>query len=180
MIKLPEIFNNYLRPQVKWDNRNKNSASKKMFVSLDGTDFPIREQTPFNKKWFSHKFKGPGIRYELGLSIVEADIVWASGGFPAGERNDLAIAKDLYISYARKEVTLADKGYRLKPYFKQPSNALEKKILARHEALNGRLKEFSILGNRFRNSIKKHPSVFHAVVNVVQVSLSKGEELFEI
>lgn len=174
------MFDINLCLQVKWENRFKNSGSKKMNVSLDGTDFPIREQTPFDKKWYSHKLKGPGVRYELGLSIVEGDIVWASGGFPCGEWNDLAIAKDLYLSYARKEITLADKGYRKKPYFKQASNALESKILARHETLNGRLKEFSILGNRFRNSVKKHPSVFHAVVNVVQVSISNGEKLFDL
>lgn len=89
------LLNNYLHLQVKWENRFKNSESKNMHVSLDGTDFEIREPIPFNKKWYSHKFKGPGIRYELSLSIVEGDIVWASGGFPCGEWNDLAIAKDL-------------------------------------------------------------------------------------
>ncbi len=157
----------------------KNSVGS-MHVSLDGTDFRIQEQTPFNKKWYSHKFKGPGIRYEIGISIVKADIVWASGGMPCGEWSDLKIAKDSYVHFARREKTLADKGYRLKPYFKQPTTAREKKILARHEALNGRLKEFSILSNRFRNSLKKHPIVFHAIVNTVQISLSSGERLFEL
>lgn len=151
-----------------------------MNVTLDGTDFRIREPKPFNKKWYSHKFRGPGTRYELGLSLVEGDIVWASVGFPCREWNDLAIAKDLYVSYARKEITLADKGYILKPFFKQPSNAIEKKLLAQHETVNGRIKEFAILGNRFRHPLKKHPTVFHAVVNIIQVSVSNGEQLFEL
>lgn len=175
-----KLLNNYVNLQIKWENRLKNSVSKKMNVTLDGTDFKIREPQPFNRKWYSHKFNGPGIRYEIGLSIVEGDIVWASGGFPCGEWNDLSIAKELYVSYARKEKTLADKGYRLKPFFKQPSNAIEKKLLARHETLNGRIKEFAILGNRFRHPLQKHPSVFHAVVNVIQVSISTGELLFEL
>lgn len=164
---------------MKWENRLRNSMGS-MHVSLDGTDFRIREPQPFNKKWFSHKHRGPGIRYEIGISIVEGDVVWASGGFPCGEWNDLAIAKDLYLHYARKEKTLADKGYRLKPCFVQPSNAVEKRILARHETLNGRLKEFAILSNRYRNSLKKHPIVFHAIVNIVQVSISNGEQLFDL
>lgn len=151
-----------------------------MHVSLDGTHFLIREPQPFNKKWFSHKFKKAGLAYEIGISIVEADIVWASGGFPAGEWSDLKMAKDLYVKFAPKEKTLADKGYRLKPFFKQPSNAFEKRILARHETLNGRLKEFAILSNRFRHPLKKHPMVFHAVINVVQVSITNGEKLFDL
>lgn len=52
------LLNNYLRLQVKWENRLKNSVSKNMNVTLDGTDFTISEPKPFNKKWFSHKFKG--------------------------------------------------------------------------------------------------------------------------
>lgn len=150
-----------------------------MYVSLDGTDCRINEPQPFNKKWFSHKFKAAGIRYEIGLSISRGDIVWASGGFPCGEWTDLKIAKDLYVHVASKEITLADKGYRSK-YFKIRSNAWEKRILARHETVNGRLKEFEILSTRFRHNLKKHPMAFHAVVNIVQLSIDNGESLFAI
>lgn len=83
-----------------------------MHVSLDGTDFRIREPQPFNKKWFSHKFKAAGVRYEIGISIVEGEIVWASGGFPCGEWPDLKIAKELYLQYLRRK-----KGYRFKTFF---------------------------------------------------------------
>lgn len=167
--------------QVEWDNRFKNSEHLNMRVSLDGTDFRIREPQPFNKKWYSHKMNTAGIRYEIGISIVEGDIVWASGGFPCGEWTDLKIAQDLYVYHVEEgEYTLADKGYRQKKYFKQPTNAIEKRILARHETLNGRLKEFSILSVRFRNPLKKHPLVFHAVVNIVQVTIMNGAKLFDL
>lgn len=151
-----------------------------MYVTLDGTDFKIMEPTVFSPKWFSHKFHGPGVRYEVGLSIGSADIVWASGGFPCGEWPDFAIAKNLYLYYAKDEVTLADKGYRFKHYFKQPSNNSEHSLLARHETLNGRLKHFEILNQRFRNDLKKHPPVFHACVNIIQICIQNGERLFEI
>lgn len=151
-----------------------------MMTSLDGTDFRIHEPTPFNPKWFSHKFKSAGIRYEIGISISHGDIVWASGGFPCGEWPDLKIAKDHYINIAGNEVTLADKGYRGHPNFKAPSNQWEKRILARHETLNGRLKNFGILSQRFRHRREKHPKVFHSIVNIVQCSLNCGEKLFEI
>lgn len=165
---------------MKWENRLKNSNDGDIKVSLDGTDFRICEPMPFNKKWFSHKFKSAGVRYELGLSVAVGEIVCASGGLPCGEWPDLKIAQDLYCNFARNEITLADKGYRLQRYFKQPSNAKEKRILARHETLNGRLKEFSILSVRFRNALKKHPMVFHAIVNVTQLSIENGEQLFDL
>lgn len=151
-----------------------------MYVSLDGTDCRIQEPTPFNKKWFSHKTKGPGIRYEIGISIGKGDIVWASGGLPCGDWPDIKMAKDQYLRYAKSEITLADRGYRFKHYFKKPSNTYEKTLLARHETLNGRLKQFEILSGRFRHPLKKHPRVFHACVNLIQVSIDCGEQLFEL
>ena len=108
---------------------------------------------------------------------MKAEIVWAAGGVPCGEFPDIKLAKEAYLYFARKEITLADKGYRLAGKFKKPSNRHEKRLLARHETLNGRLKQFDILSNRFRNSLKKHPPVFHAVV---QVSIMNGEKLFDI
>lgn len=151
-----------------------------MFVTLDGTDYKIQEPRPFNKKWFSHKFKAAGIRYEIGLSIGNGDIVWASGGFPCGEWTDIKIAKNHYLHHASREVTLADKGYRYQNFFKQPTNVIEKRLLSRHETVNGRLKNFEILNTRFRHALKKHPMVFHACVNLTQVAINCGEKLFEI
>jgi hypothetical protein len=44
-------------------------------VTVDGTDFRIYEPTPFSPMWYSHKYKGPGLRYEVALSIRGGDIV---------------------------------------------------------------------------------------------------------
>lgn len=151
-----------------------------MFVSLDGTDFRIREPIPFDRKWYSHKFHGAGVRYEIGISIGSGDVVWASGGFPCGEWPDIKIAKELFIHYVEKEITLADKGYKDKKLFKTPTNRYEKTLLARHETFNGRLKGFQILNQRFRHPLKKHPLVFHACVNILQLAIQNGEQLFEI
>jgi hypothetical protein len=38
-------------------------------VTVDGTYFRINEPTDFSTKWFSHKFKGPGVRYQVAISI---------------------------------------------------------------------------------------------------------------
>lgn len=147
---------------------------------MDGTDFPIEEPQPFNKKWYSHKFHGPGVRYEIGLAIATGYIVWASGGLPCGEWPDIQIARDAYVHFAENEITLADKGYKDPAFFKQPSNYLDKTIMARHETVNRRLNQFKVLKNQYRHPLSKHPKCFHACVNIVQVQIQNGETLFEI
>ncbi len=44
-----------------------------MLVTLDGTDMPV--QMKFSKKFMSHKFKGNGLKYKVGVCIVTAQVV---------------------------------------------------------------------------------------------------------
>ena len=74
-----------------------------LLVSIDGVDFRIMEPSPFSPKWFSHKFRGPGIRYELAICIRTGDIVWTYGGFPCGEWPDLKLARDLFAVLGLRE-----------------------------------------------------------------------------
>ena len=57
-------------------------------LSVDGTDCPI-EMT--GKRWYGHKFKKPGVRYEVGVGIKTGDICWIKGPLPCGEYNDLMV-----------------------------------------------------------------------------------------
>ena len=59
-------------------------------MSVDGTDFKINQPQNFDKKWFSNKFKGPGLRYEIALNIQTGNIIWTHGSFPPGAYKDLA------------------------------------------------------------------------------------------
>lgn len=152
------------------------------FVSLDGVDFKIDEPKPFNPLWCSHKFRGPGLRYEIGLNIRTGYIVWAYGGYPCGEFNDLKLARELYMPSVNKgEKTLADKVYKDKDFFILP-NAVNRvthnRIMARHETVNKRIRHFKILKKTFRHELTKHPMVFHAVVNITQIIFENGEPLF--
>ena len=63
-------------------------------ITVDGTDFRIQEPVPFDTGWFSHKFKGPGVRYEVGIAIQTGWIVWVNGPFMCGNWPDLRIARD--------------------------------------------------------------------------------------
>jgi len=152
------------------------------FVSLDGVDFRILEQSPFDRKWFSHKFKGPGLRYEVGLNIRTGEVVWCNGGVPCGDWPDLKLARSKYVNFVGEdELTIADKGYKDQRYFAYNNSMLVKKILARHETVNSRLKNFKVLSDRFRHNLTFHKYCFHAVANIVQMmDIEDGQSLFKI
>ena len=62
------------------------------FISLDGTDFHIQEPSPFNPMWYSHKFEGLGVWYEVGICLQMGWIVWWYGTFPYRMDPDVSIA----------------------------------------------------------------------------------------
>ena len=158
-----------------------NDNGSRCKITVDGTDFRIREPHPFNKRWFSKKFKGPGVRYEVGICIQTGWIVWLNGPFPCGEFPDLKIAKmELVHMFEGDERAVADNGYRGYPeWFDIPWKHLDtveqktRKSLARarHETVNGRFKGWRILGERFRHDLCKHGPVMHAVANIEQLKL---------
>lgn len=151
-------------------------------MSVDGIDCIIQEPKPFNRKWYSHKSNGSGLRYEIGISIESSSICWVYGPFPCGARNDQSIFNEkLRHQLSEGERVIADKGYRGEriqdlQMFPDP---LGKRIRARHETLNSRIKQFKIVGSVFRHDLKLHGICFHAVTQVVQVSFSCGQELFK-
>ena len=167
--------------QISWEKRLINDNGSRCKISVDGTDFRIQEPQPFNKRWFTKKFKGPGVRYEVGICIQTGFIVWINGPFPCGEWPDLKIAlSSLVHMFEGDECAIADNGYRGYPqYFDTPWKVLDnpmqrtRKALARarHETVNRRFKEWKILQERFRHPLEKHGMVFQAIANIVQLKM---------
>lgn len=135
--------------------------------------------------WYSHKHNGPGLRYEIGLALHSGKIVWAHGGVPCGLYSDLKLARDQFIHMMEPgEKSIADKGYNDDNFFINPRNNPRyphiKRILARHETVNGRLKQWKCLSTCFRHPLNKHPMCFHAVINIVSIMMENNHPLFEI
>ena len=103
-----------------------NSRGKTCLVSVDGTDCPINDPKPFNSKWYSHKFKRAGVRYEVAVCIQTGDIVWVNGPYPCGRWPDISIFRDkLKWKLAAGEKVEADRGYRgEKQYIRTPDSAV--------------------------------------------------------
>ena len=141
------------------------------------------EPTEFDPKWWSNKFNGPGLRYEVGICIRSGDIVWTNGGLPCGEWPDLR--RNALIGFLQpQEKVVADRGYNDPFYFDVPNGDegdwQKKRILARHETVNRRIKQFCCLNQRFRHVLHLHPCFFHAVLNLTQLMIENGEPLYSV
>ena len=157
-------------------------------MTVDGTDFQIYEPTPFSKKWYSHKFAGAGLRYEVAVCIQTGDIVWFNGPFPCGSWPDLKIFRSgLKEKLLHGEMVEADRGYRGEPtkvrtpndYVSQTDKKAKKRARARHETINRRLKQFGCLRQMFRHGVEKHKAVFAAVAVCTQLCFENGERPFQ-
>jgi hypothetical protein len=143
--------------QIKWENRKIGEVGNFCLVSVDGTDFRICEPQPFSTKWFSFKFKAAGLRYEIGISILTGWIVWVNGPFLPGLYPDSKIAKlALVHALDEDELFLADRGYRnngdhcVTPTGPDDIGEYQRTVVpARHETLNGRLKQWGALNQRY-------------------------------
>jgi hypothetical protein len=157
-------------------------------VTLDGTDFAIQEPSPFNPGWYSHKFKGPGLRYELGVAIATGWIVWINGPFPCGSWPDLKIARhgiQLYMDPGEKYI--ADGGYRDGQQFGRTPTGLNNEqqrlegiLRARHETVNGRFKCWAALNGTFRHDVHLHKKVFFSIANIVQIVIEEESPPFQV
>lgn len=165
-------------------------SDKVLVLTVDGVHFRTREvRKEPSSSWYSHKHKGPGFTYEIGISIWENKLVWINGPFKAG-KNDIgmfrsegglearipadkrALGDSAYKSSSRTSVKNAFDSRELKKF--------KNRALARHETFNGRIKCFSILENRWRHDMTKHKSVVEAVCILVQYDMENGNPLFEV
>ena len=158
-------------------------------MTVDGMDFLIQEPIPFDRKWYLHKFNHAGLRYEIGVCIQNGWIVWTNGPFAAGIFPDVTIFREaLKEELMPGERIEVDSGYRGEPAFSGPNdddnNAewgyMKGKARARHENINGRIKQFRIFTNIYRNKREHHHLFFNAVVGIVQFDIKHGNGIYQI
>ena len=175
---------------IVWERRHINSnAINKCHVSIDGTDFRIREPKPFWPGWYSHKFKGPGVRYEVGIAIQTGWIVWINGPYPCGAFPDLRIVREALIyELDDGEYFIADGGYSgdggnhcITPTgYHEYSDRQISAVRARHETINSRFKNWKAKETRWRHKPEKHGILFRMVANIVQLGLQTDSPAFSV
>ena len=178
--------------QVKLNERCDATWPWAVSLVVDCTDCPIEEPKPFDKGWFSHKFKGPAVRWEVATSIQTGQICWVNGPYAAGAWPDEIIFRNALRQHLEpNEIVHADRGYRNfqgdPMLFMTPNEPCTAAMLrgnslarARHEATNGRFKRFRILSEPFRHELEKSGTCSRAVATLVQMQLQYNEPAFPI
>ena len=174
--------------QIVWENRFRNDIGLIVKVTVDGTDFPILEPTPFDSKWLSHKINGAGLRYEVCVNIQTGDIVWICGPFPPGAWPDIVTLRYRILYHLLpNEMLSADGGYCDAYQFFITPTGLNRHIdyvmtvaRARHETINRRFKVWDILSNKFHHTRDMHGKVFASIANLVQLEFENGRPAFQV
>ena len=163
-------------------------------------DCAIKEPYPFDKAIFSQKLNGPGLKYEVGVCIKTAHIVWTNGPFKAGKADSTIFSEDgLLNALADEECIEVDAGYQGNDKLKNPYIADSKfhripksRLIPRHENVNKRLKQFAVLDQVFRHPLgqreneagkleyPKHKICFDAVAVITQLSFEFEGELYDV
>jgi hypothetical protein len=170
-------------------------------ASVDGVHCQIQEPRKVpEKKWYSHKFNGPAVTYQIVLSLRENKVLFISGPYPAGQSDIIVFRKDdgiLHQIPPGKRI-VADRGYNGEAeVLSVPSHLhdsltvtnFKKRARARQETFNARLKEFKILDVPFRHlnklpheqeySLVEHKRVFESISVMVEYDL-KYRSLFDV
>jgi hypothetical protein len=145
-------------------------------------------KNPTSKR-YSHKFGGPGLAYELGISIRENRLVWINGPF-LPSTHDITIFRKphgLMSKIPDGKRAIGDGGYKGEPSKVATKNHLDSeevakfknRVRARHETFNGRIKFFKVLDERFRHGLDKHKVCFEAVCVLTQYELENGNPLMD-
>ena len=177
-----------------WENQKRGDIGNDCLTSVDGVDCRIlgrkRPNGKINKAWYSHKFKGPGLRYEVAACILTSDIVWINGPYMPGDWNDLSIFQDgLMHQLDQGERVEADDGYKgeCPRWIKCPGSVvsiparerMQKRTRLRHETFNERLKNFRCLDEKFCHSVAKHSSCFRAICVLTQFAIEPVDDIFD-
>ena len=183
--------------KIQLSDRFEGDKGYDCLMSVDGADFMIEEPWPYKKgassKWYTSKYDGAGLRYEVGVSILGGKIVWINGPLLPGKYNDHTIFKNkgLLSHLEDGERVETDDGYIfLDPEFTKARSSifhpedmkdLRNTVRARHETINRRMKVFKILANKFHHSdLGKHQDCFNAVAVLVQFALERKEQIWDI
>jgi len=178
----------FLLQQILWKNRFERHNGERCLVTIDGVDFEIFEPTPFDSKWHSHKFGSAGLRCEIAVCIKTGKIVAFNGPFECGRWPDIKIFRSrLKRMLGIGEKVVADKGCRGDPLVVVPAKAKSvehclamNKARARHETINGRLKTWNMLNERFRHDEDKHHIAFRACLVLEQIKIECGHTPFQV
>jgi len=174
--------------KIRWDVLN--DSEDFIPVSDDGVHCRLGEpRKQPSTKWSSTKFgKKAALTYEIAIAIRHNQVVLVNGPFPAAA-HDMTMFNHPDGAGAKLRPgakAIADRAYNgpqiaKRNEFDTPEvKAFKKRVRARHETFNGRIKAFNVLDTRFRHGPRKHKAVFEAICVIVQFDMETGRPLFHV
>jgi len=166
-------------------------------MSVDGVHFRINEpRKQPSANWCSHKSKSAGLGYEIGMSIWHNQVVWIAGPFQAAAHDKTKYEEEggLQSRIPDGKLLVGDRGCRGENFEGRQCRSLsirntrdseevkefKRRVRARHENFNARMKSFAMLENRFRHGLTRHQAVFEAVCVLCQCDMENGHPLFDV
>ena len=109
-------------------------------MTVDGTDLRIPQKGIATKgnAFASHKYTGKSaLCYELGINILAGNLVRIQGPYPAGKYTDINNFQQSFASLPVEPTRAILSGNDMIP---AENRGMQGRVRARHETLNGRLK----------------------------------------
>lgn len=180
---------------ISWPEEVYNSSTRRFLLTVDGVDFKTyevsTEEYNVDRQTFSQKHGHGAVKYEIGVDAYEPKIVWIHGPYKAGT-HDKTIFEDvggLLEKIPEGKVVVCDRVYRKSDHAdklalpnlgdSEDLQNFKARLRARHESLNGRLKDWRILFDIYRHPIDNHVHVLEAVAVLVQYQLDNGHPIFD-
>ena len=185
------------RIKITWNERFDDPDSEVFLVTVDGTDCRTCEKKhptlSQDRRNCSHKFKHAALKYEVGISVFEARVVWINGPYRGGQ-SDLNMLRHggLLDKIVDGKKAIADRGYHTgvpderrklslpNAYDSKVLNNFKSRARLRHETFNGRIKFFKVLANTFEHGLDKHKIAFEAVAVTVQYQMEHGSPIYSV
>ena len=179
-------------PDVWNPDRDAALPQTTFIISVDGVHCPIWEPThptlSKNTKFYSHKFKGPALDYEIGISLYENKVVWVNDPFKASKYDITIFRSALKAKIPKGKLVIADLGYRGEKKIIAVPNShdvaevrdFKGRARARQESFNKKIKNYKVLSEKFRHGVEKHQMCFQACVVLAQYQLENGSPLFDV
>jgi len=159
---------------------------------VDGVHCPINEPQhetlSKNTKFYSHKFKGPALDYEIAIHLYENKVVWVNSPFNALKHDITIFRSALKGKIPKGKLVVADLGYRGEKGIVAIPNShdtwevqeFKGRARARQESFNKKIKNYKVLTEKFRHGVEKHKMCFEACCVLGQYQLENGSPLFEV
>jgi len=187
------------KAKISWDVIE--NAVEAYVESDDGVHCRVNEpRTDPSTKWSSKKYgKKAALTYEVGLAIHFSQCVLINGPHPAST-HDLTMfhgpdgagpkLKDGQKAVVDRLYTGGGDKVAIRNEFDTDEvREFKKRVRARHESFNSRIKSFKVLDSRFRNRggcriglegvLETHKAAFEAVCVIVQYDMENGRPLFD-